>query len=436
MAYSMKQDRNLPTKILIFAIFTGILTGSAVTIYVLLSKAFTSLLFLGHDIQKGDNNLPFLYIYAVPILSILFVNWMIKKDTSVREYGVAEIAQAVNEGKFTISIKSVILKMIASSISLASGFNVGNEGPSAAIGAMIAYHLNRFFQIPAKFIQLILSIGASSGIAAVFVSPLTGITFALENIAYTLLNRLIGPIILGAIIAFSIAYQFLSPLVFDYSIGKYFDYDYIKASLLFIPVMVIALYLYFALKRYILYFLNSLVIKYLGKKHRDTLFAIIGGLVVGTILIYAPYAGFSGHEMVEDLINDRLHIPFILIGIIILLRIVGTAVSIYSNAVGGLFLPLMSIGALVGYGFAQVTHQYMGLDIHSYAFAAIGASVFMGVVMKLPLTALVLSLEVTYDYNVITATAITLVLTAHITGLKFHIKKLRADEIEKIESRK
>ena len=140
MAYSMKQDSNLPTKILIFAIVTGILTGSAVTIYVLLSKAFTTLLFLGHDIQRGDNNLPFLYIYAVPILSILFVNWMIKKDTSVREYGVAEIAQAVNEGKFNISIKSVILKMLASSISLASGFNVGNEGPSAAIGAMIAYH--------------------------------------------------------------------------------------------------------------------------------------------------------------------------------------------------------------------------------------------------------------------------------------------------------
>ena len=427
----MSSSKSLPTKILLFSIVTGILTGSAVTIYVILSQAFTTIIFLGHDIQRGDNGLPFWYLYVVPTIAILFVNWMIKQDSSVREYGVAEIAQAVNEGRFNITLKSVILKMIASSISLASGFNVGNEGPSAAIGAMISYHLNRVFKLPTKFIQLILSVGASSGIAAVFVSPITGITFALENIAYTLLNRLVGPIILGAIIAFAIAYQFLTPLIFDYSIGRYFDYDYIKASLFFIPVMITSLYVYFSLKRYILHFFNSLVVEYLGQRYRDIIFAIIGGLVIGTILLYAPYAAFSGHEMVDDLINDRIDIPIAIIGVIILLRIVGTAVSIYSNAVGGLFLPLMSIGALVGYGFAEIIHSYMGLDIHSYAFAAIGASVFMGVVMRLPLTALVLSLEVTYDYNVITATAITLVLTGHLTDLKFHIKKLKATDIEK-----
>ncbi len=427
----MNGGKSLPTKILLFSIVTGILTGSAVTIYVLLSQTFTTIIFLGHDIQRGDNTLPVWYLYAVPILAILFVNWMIKSDSSVREYGVAEIAQSVNDGKFNITVKSVILKMIASSISLASGFNVGNEGPSAAIGAMIAYHLNRLFTLPAKFIQLVLSIGASSGIAAVFVSPITGITFALENIAYTLLNRMIGPIILGAIIAFAISYHFLVPLIFDYSIGKYFDYNYIKASLLFIPVMLISLYLYFALKKYILHFLNGLLMKYLGQKYRDVIFAVIGGTVIGTMLLYAPYAAFSGHEMVEDLINDRIDIPLVLIGAIILLRIVGTVVSIYSNAVGGLFLPLMSIGALVGYGFAEIAGQYMGLDIHSYAFAAIGASVFMGVVMRLPLTALVLSLEVTYDYNVITTTAITLVLTGHLADMRFHIKKLKAGEIER-----
>lgn len=426
----MKQ--NLPSKILLFSVVTGILTGSAITIYVLLSQAFSTLMFLGHDIQRGDNNLPTWYLYAIPILSILFVNWMIRIEPSVREYGVAEISKAVNEGRFNITLKGVILKMIASSISLGSGFNVGNEGPSAAIGAMIAYHLNRWFKLPAKFIQLVLSVGASSGIAAVFVSPITGITFALENIAYALLNKLAGPIILGAIIAFAISYQFLAPLIFDYSIGKYFDYDYIKASLLFIPIMVVSLYLYFGLKRYILHVLNIFVLEYFGKKYRDIIFAIIGGSIIGTILLYAPYSAFSGHEMVEDLINNRIDIPITLIGIIILLRIVGTVVSIYSNAVGGLFLPLMSIGALIGYGFAQIVHIYLGLDIHSYAFAAIGASVFVGVVMRLPLTALVLSLEVTYDYNVITATAITLVFTGYLADMKFNIKKLKANEIDKM----
>jgi len=44
--------------------------------------------------------------------------------------------------------------------------------------------------------------------------------------------------------------------------------------------------------------------------------------------------------------------------LIITLRIIGTTVSIYSNVVGGVFLPLMSIGALVGYSFGELLTLY------------------------------------------------------------------------------
>ena len=121
---------------------------------------------------------------------------------------------------------------------------------------------------------------------------------------------------------------------------------------------------------------------------------------------------------------------------IILLRIVGTTISIYSNAVGGVFLPLMSIGALVGYGFGELLILVHHFSIEPFYFAAIGASVFMGVLMKLPLTAVVLSLETTFDYNVVIATGICVVLVNWLSNLYFDIKKsysTKADKVQRVE---
>jgi CIC family chloride channel protein len=362
----------------------------------------------------------------VPTLAILAVNYLIERDPGVREYGVTEIAEAVTGNKRFITLKGLFLKIIASILSLATGYSVGNEGPSAAIGAMIAHKLNALFNLPRRFVTLLISIGASSGIAAVFVSPVTGITFALENIAGPFLDRFMGPIILGAAVAFGVAYQFLEPLVFHYSAGRHFDYDYLLASLLFLPVIILALGLYLILKKRLLALLDWSLHRWAGR-WRNLFFALIGGMTVGTLLHLAPIAAFSGHQMVAALINGQIHISLLLILAIVLLRILATVIAIYANAVGGLFLPLMSIGALVGYGYGEALNLSGGFAVHSYAFAAIGAAVFMGVVMRLPLTAVVLALEITYDYNIIVPTAVTVVLSGYLMNRIFGIEKLTAD---------
>ncbi len=423
--------RSFPTRLLLLTLLAGLLTGTAVTLYVLSTEGLTHLLFFGNPLSTYDT-LPVWYLYAVPTVAILIVNRLIALDPTVREYGVAEIAQAVEEKRYTVTLRGLILKIFASVLSLASGFNVGNEGPSAAIGAMIAHKLNALFHLPRRFVTLLISIGASSGIAAVFVSPVTGITFALENIAAPFLERLVGPIILGAAVAFGVANQFLEPLVFHYSTGRRFDYDYLLASLLFLPVMIVTLGLYLILKKRLLALLDWLMHRRLGR-WRNLFFALIGGATVGTLLHLAPIAAFSGHQMVAALINGQIHISLLLILTVVLLRILGTVIAIYANAVGGLFLPLMSIGALVGYGYGEALNLYGGFAVHSYAFAAIGAAVFMGVVMRLPLTAVVLALEITYDYNIIVPTAVTVVLSGYLMNRIFGIEKLTADSPTSLE---
>ncbi|WP_457561232.1 chloride channel protein [Caminibacter sp.] len=413
---------------LLLSFLSGILTGVFVTVYIFLTKFFMKILYQG-DPVKTIHNLPVWYVYLVPVVSILIVNYLISLDETVREYGIAKLSDIVSQNSTLITIKSLFLKIIASVLSISSGFSVGNEGPSAEIGALVSYHIQKFFKIPEKFIKVIISVGASSGIAAVFVSPLTGIAFAIESIAGEFFKSYIIFMIVGAFSAFSIAVEYFPAIGFLSPSGRFINYDYIWLNIIFIPVITFFIYFYLFLQDKLLYFFNLKVFEKFGK-YRNIVFAVFGGMVIGTILLIEPKACFTGHFVVQELFNDFAHMGFSLIAVLILLRIVATSVSLYSNAVGGMFVPLMSIGALIGYGFGEIINMMHLVNIEPYYFAAIGASVFMGVLMKLPFTAVVLSLEITNDYNVVLATGFAVAVIAYVTKLNFNIKKLNTIQID------
>ncbi len=419
-------------KLLIASIITGIISGFFITFYELLITFMSYFIFFGNPVDMIPE-LPVWYIYLVPTVAIFFVNYIISRDTNVREYGVSEIAESVSENRMILTVRTLFLKVLASALSLSSGFLVGTEGPSAGIGAMIAYHIHKWFRMPAMFTKLMISVGASSGIAAIFVSPITGLAFAFENIAYQFIRQYMGYLILASVIAFAISLNFLEPIIFQHSHGRRVDIDYIYANLLFIPFITAFIYFYLFLKKRVLHFIDLEIFKKFTR-YRNYIFALIGGGVVGTIMLIKPEAAFSGKFIVTTLINKETHIPLLLIFGVILLRIIGTTVAIYANAVGGLFLPLMSIGALIGYAFGEVMLSYH-IVVEPFYFAAIGAAVFMGVLMNLPLTALVLSLETTFDYNVVVATGVTVVLASYFSSLYFNIRKKTSTQKEKIDTK-
>ena len=79
---------------------------------------------------------------------------------------------------------------------------------------MIAYHVHKVLKLPKILIKMMISLGASAGVAAIFVSPLTGIAFAVENIAYQFIKQYITYLILASVIAFAISINFLEPIIF------------------------------------------------------------------------------------------------------------------------------------------------------------------------------------------------------------------------------
>jgi len=415
-------------KLIIATLLTGIISGFFITFYEMLIGFTTHLLFMGNPFETIPV-LPAWYLYVVPTVAIFFVNYLISKDNYIREYGLTEIADSVSQNTLIISVKTLFLKIIASTLSISSGYAVGTEGPSASMGAMVAYQIHRLFKLPTMLIKMMISVGASSGIAAIFVSPLTGIVFSIENIAYQFIKQYVGYVILSSVIAFSISVKFLDSISFHSSLGKEFDYYYVMPILLFIPFITLFVYLYLFMKKRLLHMIDLEVFKKF-RTMRNMVFSLIGGGVVGTVLLIEPHAAFSGKAIVMHLINNKESISVYFIFLIIVLRIIGTTVSLYSNAVGGLFLPLMSIGALVGYGYGEIITFYSQFPFEPFFFAAVGSAVFMGVVMKLPLTAVVLALELTFDYNILVATGVSVVLVSYLAGLKFDIRRKYVTQTE------
>ena len=413
---------------LIVSFLTGLITGGLVTLFLYLCEIFTNFIFKGNPWETIEN-LPKIYVILIPIIAILFVNLIIYFDKSVKVYGVVQIADIVQKNEDFITLKSLILKLLASVISISSGFAVGTEGPSAEIGAMVAVQLEKFFSIPEKFLKVIISVGASSGIAAVFVSPITGIVFAIESIAYEFFQNYIIFIMVGAFSAFSISVMFFPAIGFLSPSGRFLNYDYIWLMAFFIPFMTFLIYFYLTLQDKILLIFKFKIFEKFGR-FSQLIFALTGGLFIGIILLIDPRAAFTGHNIVEILFNEFQNIPFKIIILILFLRIFATTISNYSNAIGGMFLPLMSIGALGGYGFGEAVQALHLVQIQPYYFAAIGAAVFMGVLMKLPFTAVVLALEITNDYNVVLATGFGVGVIMYITKLKFNLKKLNTLNID------
>jgi len=417
-------------KLILATILTGLITGFFITFYELLIVFMTYFIFMG-DPLKTIPTLPTWYLYFVPTVAIFLVNYLASKDNNIREYGVSEIADSITENRMILKVKTLFFKVIASALSLSSGFTVGTEGPSASIGAMIAYQIHKLFKLPKMLIKMMISVGASAGVAAIFVSPLTGIAFAIENIAYQFIKQYVTYLILASVIAFAITANYLDAITFAHPAGRTMNNDYIVANLFFIPFITAFIYFYLFLKKKVLHFIDIELFKKFHK-YRNYIFALLGGSIIGTILVIEPQAAFSGKEIVVMLMNQENHISVLLIFTIIFLRIIGTTVAIYSNAVGGVFLPLMSIGALIGYGFGELMTHYI-FTVEPFYFAAIGASIFMGVIMKLPLTAVILSLETTFDYNVVIASGISVVLVEYFSNIYFNIRKGYVNKADKIE---
>ena len=387
------------------------------------------------------NALPFLGDYVLvlaPALGGLIVGPLIYFFArEAKGHGVPEVMEAVALRGGRIRPIVVVIKSLASSITIGSGGSVGREGPIVQIGSALGSTLGQLLHMSDERIRSLVACGAAGGIAATFNAPIAGVLFAMEVILGEFTTRyfamvvvssvtasVVGRIAFGNIPAFVVpSYELVSPwaLVFYTLMGLLAAF----VAVAFTRILYLLEDLFDAWKRFPEYFKTPL---------GGALLGVAGLLFFRTNLAQGwgvpgnPVAFYGvGYETMEWALLGQGTVPLLLA--LTGIKILSTSLTIGSGGSGGVFAPSLFIGSMFGGAFGHVVHGWFPtITSTPGAFALVGmAAVFAGAA-RAPITSIIILFEMTDDYRLILplmlATVISTILAEHLSKESIYTLKL------------
>ena len=239
-------------------------------------------------------------------------------------------------------------KFVGGFLCLLGGLALGREGPSIQLGAMVGKGISRGMDRGKTEERFLLTCGASAGLSAAFHAPLAGVMFSLEEV-----HKNFSVSVLLSVMTASLTADFLCSVVTGRETVFQFDILHVLPPEhygLILGLGVIlgvfgAFYNWFTLKA------QELFQKASGLSQWQKL--LIPFLLAGILGFTAPELLGTGHGLIEELTHGQMAlgtILFLLVG-----RFLFSAVSFGSGAPGGIFFPLLVIGALL-LCFANALH--------------------------------------------------------------------------------
>ena len=309
-----------------------------------------------------------------------------------------EYIRAFHERQPSIPIRYLPAKLLAGIATIGGGGAVGLEGPSiyagSSMGLFVHERLGRLFRRDEA--RILLTAGAAAGVAAVFKTPATGVIFAIEApyrddvTPQALLPSLIASAASYVTFVFLVGSTPVVPFLGEGGIGAG------GASVLDVQIgdLLGALILGIAAG------LGGRGFAWLVRRAKHATHTIswprraiaaaaaMAGLALladrafGEVLSLGP--GIRAMEWVVQ--QDALELIALLFGI----RVAATLATVLGDGVGGLFIPLATLGVIVG--------QFVGVALDAQAdglYATLGLAAFLGAGYRAPIAAVMFVAEST-----------------------------------------
>jgi CIC family chloride channel protein len=294
----------------------------------------------------------------------------------------------------TLAWKRVLpTKFVAGAVGIGGGLTLGREGPTVQMGGAVGAMISSWLKSAARERRTLIAAGSGAGLAAAFNAPLAGVIFVLEEI-----QRDFHPIVFGAAFLASAIADITVRLILggnrDFSVPSYATPP--ALSLPFFAVLGILTGVFgVAFNKALLIGLN-----WAGRlRGRWVLVApAVVGTAVGVVGWFSPIAIGGGHALTELVLAGKVALTAI--PLLFLVRFLLTTSSYGSGAAGGIFAPLLALGALLGLAVGQVAHQAAPAAVPVPAvFAVVGMAAYFAAIVRAPLTGIVLIVEMTGNYE-------------------------------------
>ncbi|HZD49118.1 MAG TPA: ClC family H(+)/Cl(-) exchange transporter [Silvibacterium sp.] len=298
--------------------------------------------------------------------------------------------EAVFTGEVKPAPHSVVpVKFFGGLLSMGSGLALGREGPTVQMGSTLGLLISRFLTRDDQDTRIIGAAGAGAGLAVAFNAPIGGSIFVFEELTSSFTPWLMVATLAAALVAVWIMRLML---------GNTLDFTVRLVSLTQVwrtgPFLALGALLgavgalYNAATVGLLRFGDRL--RKLSSINR----AAMIGATVGLVAWFAPATVGGGEALTQAILADRYAVGGLLT--LFLARFLLGPWSYAAGAPGGLFAPLLVLGASSGALFAGVLNHFLPLlSLSPVACAVVGMAALFSASVRAPLTGIVLTVELT-----------------------------------------
>jgi CIC family chloride channel protein len=295
----------------------------------------------------------------------------------------------------TLDARRVLpVKFLGGVLAIGAGLALGREGPTVQMGASVSDIIAGWLHSGPRERRTLLAAGAGAGLAAAFNAPLAGLVFVLEEV-----QRDFRPIVFGAAFVAAAAADVVARSATHTQLPVFTVPSYPVPELTALPAFLIlgaVAGLFGVLFNKVL--LRSLDLFARVPARAAGAAAALVGAIVGLTGWFLPGALGGGHELAETVMAGGIALAAIPLWFV--LRFVLTMASYGCGAPGGIFAPLLVLGALIGLAVGDVAHALVpGVVPRPEIFAVVGMAAYFTAVVRAPLTGIVLIVEMTGNYG-------------------------------------
>jgi H+/Cl- antiporter ClcA len=378
---------HLNSTLIISGVTVGVLSGGVSIIYRLALAKGEDFLYATLNFIQGKPVFIILWFVVLFFLALI-VGKILKWEPMATGSGIPQIIGEM-KGYFDPAWwRVMIAKFLGGVLCIFGGLSLGREGPSLQIGAMSGKALSKTLKAGKTQERNLITAGASAGLAAAFNAPLAGIMFSLEEV-----HKNFSAAILISIMVASVSAEFVSENVFGLSPVFSFHVNAVLPLQLYWMVIILGVLLGVlgALYNRTTLWVQKLYEKMKLKTEYKLVIPFMAAGILGFVL---PQVLGSGHTMIELLTQGNVLLMTALV--LLVVKFLFSIFSFGSGAPGGIFFPLLVIGAYIGEVFGLVAVSFLGISpdiVNNFIILAMAG--YFAAIVRAPITGIVLIAEMT-----------------------------------------
>lgn len=309
--------------------------------------------------------------------------------------GIPHLKAVLDHLRRLVGWRVLPVKFAGGLVAIGGGLALGREGPTVQMGGAVGQIVGHWFGSTTRERRTLVAAGAGAGLSAAFNAPLAGLVFVLEEV-----QRDFGANVFAATLAASVTADIIARLLLGQTPVFHIAVDAVPGLTLLPLAGAVGLVASFAGVAFNRGLLTSLDVADRLRTRWTMAPAVLAGLLTGVVLWWAPDLAGTGSPAIERMLTGEIGLAAL--GGIFAVRFLLTLAAYGSGAPGGIFAPMLILGAALGLGIAQGAGAVLALSANDLrAVAVVGMAAYFAAVVRAPLTGIVLMVEMTGQYALV-----------------------------------